>query len=185
MPNLPKYIMKKERQTVIIIREYLEKILFFPYSIMSPGKDFRKFQEALFGKKEARKLAAGEKKIKNYFTKKSGKGSFTGDLVNYGVPAITGAIGGAVGGLAGGVGGVAGSALGAKLGKELIAPKINKAAGFKYGGPVHRTQMALVHEGEFVLPSHIKPTASQRKQVMLGQNGAGIRKPVAPAVMFV
>jgi hypothetical protein len=150
----------------------------------SAGKGLRKFREALFGKKEAQKQLDTDKKIKKYVTSKK-KGGLAGDLVNYGVPALTGAIGGAIGGLAGGVGGVAGSAIGAKLGKEYIAPKINKVAGFKHGGRVNKTQMALVHEGEFVLPAHVKPTAAQRKQVMVGQNGAGIRKPVAPAVMFV
>lgn len=146
---------------------------------MSAGKDFRKFQEALLGKKEARKAIAGEKQIKKYFTKKSGKGSFTGDLVNYGIPALTGAIGGAVGGLAGPVSGVAGSAVGAKIGKELIVPKINKVAGFKYGGPVHKTGMALVHEGEFVLPAGVRPTPQQRRKIIAGKNNAGSN------VMFV
>ena len=150
----------------------------------SPGKGFRKFREALLGKKEAKKALETDKKIKKYITSKK-KGGLAGDLVNYGVPALTGAIGGAIGGLAGGVGGVAGSAIGAKLGREYIAPKINKAAGFKYGGPVHKTEKALVHAGEYVLPVGVKPTAAQKKQVMVGMNGAGVRKPVASAVMFV
>lgn len=148
---------------------------------MSAGKDFRKFREALLGKKEAKKALETDKKIKKYITSKK-KGGLAGDLVNYGIPALTGAIGGAVGGLAGGVGGVAGSAIGAKLGKEYIAPEINKIAGFKYGGPVGRTGMHLIHEGEYVLPAGVKPTAEQRRKVMVGQNGAGVRK---LPVMFV
>lgn len=152
---------------------------------MSAGKGLRKFREALFGKKEAQKQLDTDKKIKKYITSKK-KSGLAGDLVNYGIPAVTGGIVGGLAGLAGGpVAGVAGSAIGSKLGKEYIAPKINKVAGFKHGGPVNKTQMALVHQGEFVLPAHVKPTAAQRKQVMVGQNGAGIRKPVAPAVMFV
>ena len=148
---------------------------------MSAGKGLRKFREALLGKKEAKKALETDKKIKKYVTSKK-KGGFAGDLVNYGIPALTGALGGAIGGLAGGVGGVAGSAIGAKLGKEYIAPQINKAAGFKLGGPVHRTERALVHAGEYVLPVGVKPTAAQKKAVMVGQNGAGVRK---GGVMFV
>ena len=152
----------------------------------SPGKGFRKFQESLLGKKEAKKAAATEKKIKSYITGKKKSGSLAGDLVNYGIPALTGGILGGAAGLVGGpVAGVAGSAIGSKIGKELIAPKINKAAGFKYGGPVHKTEKALVHAGEYVLPVGVKPTAAQKRQVMVGMNGAGVRKPVAPAVMFV
>lgn len=151
----------------------------------SPGKGFRKFREALLGKKEAKKALETDKKIKKYITGKK-KGSLAGDLVNYGIPALTGAVLGGAAGLVGGpVAGVAGSAIGSKIGKELIAPKINKAAGFKYGGPVHRTEKALVHAGEYVLPVGVKPTAAQKRQVMVGMNGAGVRKPVTPAVMFV
>lgn len=148
---------------------------------MSAGKGLRKFREALLGKKEAQRELDTDKKIKKYITSKK-KGGLAGDLVNYGVPALTGAIGGAIGGLAGGVGGVAGSAIGAKIGKELIAPKINKVAGFKYGGAVGKTGMHLIHEGEYVLPAGVKPTAEQRRRVMVGQNGAGVRK---LPVMFV
>jgi len=144
----------------------------------SAGKGFRIFQEGLLGKKEARKAVADEKKIKKYVTGKK-KGSLAGDLVNYGVPALTGAIGGAIGGLAGGFGGVAGSAIGAKIGKEYIAPQINKVAGFRYGGAVGKTGMALIHKNEFVLPVGVNPTASQRRKVAVGKNGAGTR------VMFV
>lgn len=146
---------------------------------MSAGKGFRIFQEGLLGKKEARKAAADEKKIKKYVTGKK-KSSFAGDLVNYGIPALTGAIvGGAAGLLGGPVAGVAGSAIGSKIGKEYIAPKINKAAGFRYGGVVGKTGMALIHRDEFVLPVGINPTASQRRKVAVGKNGAGMR------VMFV
>ena len=152
---------------------------------MSAGKGLRKFREALFGKKEAQKQLDTDKKIKSYITSKK-KGSLAGDLINYGIPAVTGGIVGGLAGLAGGpVAGVAGSAIGSKIGKELIAPRINKAAGFKYGGPVHKTEKALVHAGEYVLPVGVKPTAAQKRQVLVGQNGAGIRKGVSPAVMFV
>jgi len=130
----------------------------------SPGKGFRIFQEGLLGKKEARKAVKLEKKTKNYFEGKK-KGSFTGDLINYGVPALTGAVGGALGGLAGGVGSVAGSAVGAKIGKELIAPKLNKIAGYKTGGKVPKTGVALVHKGEYVLPAGVAPTKTQVEAV--------------------
>lgn len=151
----------------------------------SPGKGFRKFREALLGKKEAKKALETDKKIKKYITSKK-KSGLAGDLVNYGIPALTGAVlGGAAGLIGGPAAGVAGSAIGSKIGKEFIAPKINKAAGFKYGGPVHKTEKALVHAGEYVLPVGVKPTAAQKKQVMVGMNGAGVRKPVASAVMFV
>jgi hypothetical protein len=149
---------------------------------MSAGKGLRKFREALFGKKEAQKQLDTDKKIKSYITGKK-KGSLAGDLVNYGIPAVTGGIIGGLAGLAGGpVAGVAGSAIGSKIGKELIATKINKVAGFKYGGAVGKTGMHLIHEGEYVLPAGVKPTAEQRRRVMVGQNGAGVRK---LPVMFV
>jgi hypothetical protein len=63
-----------------------------------------------------------------YITAK--KGGLASDLIDYGIPAATGAIVGGITGLAtGGVGGVVGSAAGSKLGKEIIAPAVRKATG--------------------------------------------------------
>jgi hypothetical protein len=133
---------------------------------------FHKFEQALFGKKATRKIDKFENKAEKYITGKK-KGSLAGDLINYGVPALTGAIGGAVGGLAGGVGGVAGSAVGAKLGKEFIVPKLNKVAGYKTGGKVAKTGIALVHKDEFVLPKGVAPTKAQKKAVAMRKRGMG------------
>jgi hypothetical protein len=68
-----------------------------------------------------------------YITAK--KGGLASDLIDYGIPAATGAIVGGITGLAtGGVGGVIGSAAGSKLGKEVIAPEIRKLTGAGHCG---------------------------------------------------
>ena len=67
-------------------------------------------------------------KTGKYITSK--KGGLATDLIDYGIPATTGAILGALGSATGNpVLGVLGSAAGAKLGKELIAPQVHKASG--------------------------------------------------------
>jgi hypothetical protein len=38
-------------------------------------------------------------------------------------------------------------------------------AGFKCGGRVKKTEKALVHSGEYVLPKGVKPTAEQKAKV--------------------
>lgn len=73
-------------------------------------------------------------KTKKYVTSK--KGGLATDLINYGVPAATGALVAAPLTLMGGpLAGVVGSASGAKLGKEVIVPILHKqtGAGFKKG----------------------------------------------------
>jgi hypothetical protein len=63
-----------------------------------------------------------------YITSK--KGGLATDLIDYGIPATTGAILGALGTATGNPAlGVIGSAAGSKLGKEVIAPAVHKASG--------------------------------------------------------
>ena len=72
-----------------------------------------------------RKIKRGVKKATKYVTSKKG---LAGDLVDYAIPATTGALLGTVGSLAGPVAGVSASALGSKLG-SMASKKINKVAG--------------------------------------------------------
>jgi hypothetical protein len=138
----------------------------------SIARGFHNFEEDLLGKKATRKLDKFEKKAGKYLTSTK-KGGFGSDIINYGVPALTGAIGGAVGSLAGPVSGVAGSAIGSKLGKEFLTPKLNKVAGYKTGGKVPKTGLALIHKGEYVLPANVKPTKAQMNAVAKNKRGAG------------
>lgn len=94
-----------------------------------------------------------------YITAK--KGGLASDLIDYGIPAATGAIVGGIAGLAtGGVGGVVGSAAGSKLGKEIIAPAVRKATGAgMLGGqkgmrrPVETATMGAGHCGCGLYPA--------------------------------
>ncbi len=84
-------------------------------------------------------------KIGSYVTSK--KGGLATDLIDYGIPAATGALVGAPLGLVGGpVAGVLGSAAGAKLGKEVIVPMVHKksGAGFKKGSDEAHQHMAKI-----------------------------------------
>jgi hypothetical protein len=77
-----------------------------------------------------------------------------------------GAIGAALGGLGG-------SYVGGKIAKGKYKKEIStlgSALGsaipwFKKGGAVPRTEIALVHKNEFVLPKGVKPTKEQKKMV--------------------
>jgi hypothetical protein len=94
-----------------------------------------------------------------YITAK--KGGLASDLIDYGIPAATGAIvGGIAGAATGGVGGVVGSAAGTKLGKEIIAPALHKATGAgMLGGqkgmrrPVETATMGAGHCGCGLYPA--------------------------------
>jgi hypothetical protein len=91
-----------------------------------------------------------------YITAK--KGGLASDLIDYGIPAATGAIVGGIAGLAtGGVGGVVGSAAGSKLGKEIIAPALHKAtgAGMLTGGHCGcgGALMPAGYDGEGLMPA--------------------------------
>jgi hypothetical protein len=77
-----------------------------------------------------------------------------------------GAIGAALGGLGG-------SYVGGKIAKGKYKKEIStlgSALGsaipwFKQGGRVPRTEIALVHKNEYVLPKGVKPTKEQKKMV--------------------
>ena len=71
-------------------------------------------------------LETAGKAAGHYITDKNG---LEKDVINYGVPAVTGAIGGVAGEMLGGpLGGMAGSAMGAKAG-DMVAQQIDKKAG--------------------------------------------------------
>ena len=82
-------------------------------------------------------------------------------------------------------GAAGGSVLGSKLGKKLggdgaLLGALGGVAGslvpFEKGGDVSKNTPAYLHKGEFVLPAHVKPTASQRAAVRKGggrMKGAG------------
>jgi len=92
------------------------------------GKALRKVGEKVIGKKATKKVEQFGEKAGKYITAK--KGGLASDIIDYGVPAATGAIVGGITGLATGpVGGVVGSAAGSKLGKEVIAPELRKLTG--------------------------------------------------------
>lgn len=131
---------------------------------MNIAKGFRNFEEDLLGKKAVRKINKFENKAEKYITSKK-KGGLLGDVINYGVPALTGGALGAVGSLAGPIAGVGASAIGSKLGKEYLVPKLNKIAGYKIGGKVKKTGLAYIHKDEYILPKGIKPTKTQQKAV--------------------
>lgn len=71
------------------------------------------------------------------------------------------------------LGGIAGGALGQKYGGKTggeIGKVLGTAAGaafpyFKKGGKVTKTGLAVVHKGEYVLPSGVKPTKAQKAAV--------------------
>jgi len=88
---------------------------------------FRNIGKKVIGKKATKEVEKFGEKAGEYITKK--KGGLATDLIDYGVPAATGAILGAVGSLGGPVTGVLGSAAGSKLGKEVIAKELHKATG--------------------------------------------------------
>jgi len=52
------------------------------------------------------------------------------------------------------------------LAKMLAGPVINQLMKLEEGGPVNKTQMALVHKGEYMLPKGVKPTPAQRRAVV-------------------
>lgn len=55
---------------------------------------------------------------------------------------------------------------GGKVG-EKIGSILGDLVPFKKGGPVmKKTQKALLHKGEYVLPKGVKPTKKQKKEVM-------------------
>jgi len=82
----------------------------------------------------------------------------------------------------GGFGSAIGSLLG-NLGSALIPiPGVNGGqlgsflgglSGFKTGGAVKRTGRALVHKGEYILPSNCKPTKAQK--AIVAKNKAKVK----------
>lgn len=121
----------------------------------------RNFEKDIFGKKTLKKINKFDNKAEKYITK---KGGLSKDLIKYGVPAGLAFVGSSLGSVAGPAGTIAGSALGSKVGSMLV-PKINKIAGYKHGGKVKKTGLALIHKDEYILPKGIKPTIGQKKAV--------------------
>lgn len=75
-------------------------------------------------------------------------------------------LGGVAGGIAGGfVGGKKGRKIGSKLGSDLGGTAGALLTPYKTGGRVKKTEPALVHKGEFVLPVGVAPTKAQVEAV--------------------
>jgi uncharacterized protein YcfJ len=86
-------------------------------------------------------------------------------------------LGGVAGGIAGGfVGGKKGRKIGSKLGSDLGGTAGALLTPYKLGGKVKKTEPALVHKGEYVLPAHVKPTKAQMSAVAKGKRGKGGKK---------
>lgn len=126
------------------------------------GKDIKKgfnkeiakpFEKKVIGGFEKDIIKPSEKalvplanKAGEYITAK--KGGLATDLIDYGIPATTGAILGALGSATGNPAlGVLGSATGSKLGKDLIAPAVHKStgAGVRRGGFTKGSKEAKEH----------------------------------------
>jgi hypothetical protein len=70
--------------------------------------------------------------------------------------------GAALGNMAGGpLGGAVGGAAGSQLAKQIPSFK----SGGKVKGPKGKAVVALVHSGEYVLPTSVKPTKAQKAAV--------------------
>lgn len=48
----------------------------------------------------------------------------------------------------------------------VIEEMINQVKKLEEGGAVNKTQMALVHKGEYMLPKGVKPTPAQKRAVV-------------------
>ena len=83
---------------------------------------------------------------------------------------IGGAIGTEVGSLGGSalgglVGGKKGAAAGGNIGRVAGGVMGKAFPMFKKGGKVDKTGLAVVHRGEYVLPSGVAPTMAQKRAV--------------------
>ncbi len=71
------------------------------------------------------------------------------------------------------LGNLAGSYVGGKIAKGKYKKEISTVGGalgasipwFKKGGRVPKTEIAMVHKNEYVLPRWVKPTKGQKKMV--------------------
>lgn len=94
-------------------------------------------------------------------------------------------LGGVAGGIAGGfVGGKKGRKIGSKLGSDLGGTAGALLTPYKMGGRVNKTEPALVHKGEFVLPAGVKPTKAQMSAVAKGKKKASGKGGKGIDVMF-
>lgn len=78
------------------------------------------------------------------------------------------------------------TAIAAALAPTIVEEIVKGVKKLETGGKVDKTQMALVHKGEFMLPAGVKPTPAQRKAVASRKKAAAkkpaqkpARKPVA------
>lgn len=98
-------------------------------------------------------------------------------------------LGGTAGKLIGGtagrlLGGKAGAQIGSQLGGQLGSTAGAVLTPYKKGGKVPKTGPALLHKGEFVLPSHVKPTKAQVKAVARGKGGRHSMVGHGPGIVF-
>ena len=66
------------------------------------------------------------------------------------------------------------------LAPTIIEEVVKQVRKLEEGGDVNKTQMALVHKGEYMLPKGVKPTPAQRRAVAkkkATKRKAPVRKP--------
>ena len=63
----------------------------------------------------------------------------------------------------------------------LLPVIVDQLLKLETGGKVEKTQMALVHKNEYMLPAGVKPTPAQVKKVNAIKKKAGKKAPVKKA----
>ena len=63
-------------------------------------------------------------------------------------------------------------------GAGFVARTAGSMTKYEKGGRVTRTEPAMVHSGEYVLPKGVKPTMAQKKAVAKGKAKSKAKKPV-------
>lgn len=58
---------------------------------------------------------------------------------------------------------------GGRRGEDIGGGLLGKLIKFKKGGRVKRTQRAIIHKGEFILPRGVKATKKQKARVARGK----------------
>lgn len=57
------------------------------------------------------------------------------------------------------------TAIASALAPSIIEAVVKGVKKLETGGAVNKTQMAMVHKGEFMLPKGVRPTPAQRRAV--------------------
>ena len=67
------------------------------------------------------------------------------------------------------------------IASALLPVLVDKLLKLETGGKVEKTQMAMVHKNEYMLPAGVKPTPAQVKKVNAIKKKAGKKAPVKKA----